>query len=289
MRWELGGRRALVTGASSGIGRALAQALAAQGVELAISARRKLELEGLADQIERSGKPRPVVLPADLSQRGQAEQLARQALESLGSIDLLINNAGVGLGGAQCVVGDADPARELFETNYWSALALMKALVPAMRERGQGALVNVASLASITPFPMTGHYASSKAALALATETLRMELAGTGVRILLVLPGPVETAMLAEAQAVRGLAHTIRRTPRGNPEVLASRIVRALRRGRKTLVYPASLGIARVLPTLALSAMRRMGRHIDVADPRMVRGGSGGDPVARDARAEFRS
>src|SRR5437763_6917676 len=124
MRIELAGKRALVTGASSGIGRGLAKALAAEGVRLAVSARRADALASLADEIEGAGGARPVVLPADLSQRGQAAALAARAAEGLGQVDILVNNAGVGIGGAQHLVGADEMARELVETNYWSALAL---------------------------------------------------------------------------------------------------------------------------------------------------------------------
>ena len=111
MKMKLAGKTALVTGASSGIGRGLAKALAAEGVRLAVSGRRADALASLADEIERDGGARPVVLPADLSQRGQAADLAARATAALGQIDILLNNAGVGISGAQHVVGDDDMAR----------------------------------------------------------------------------------------------------------------------------------------------------------------------------------
>src|SRR3954470_8204860 len=102
-KMQLFGKTALVTGASSGIGRSLARALGREGVVLAISARREQALVSLADEIEQDGGKRPIVLPADLSKRGQARTLAVSAVAGLGRVDILVNNAGVGIGGAQHV------------------------------------------------------------------------------------------------------------------------------------------------------------------------------------------
>ncbi|HXU68377.1 MAG TPA: SDR family NAD(P)-dependent oxidoreductase [Polyangia bacterium] len=287
MKMQLFGKTALVTGASSGIGRALAKALGKQGVVLAISARRKQALDTLADEIEKEGAKRPVVLTADLSKRGEAQLLGERAHEALGRVDILVNNAGVGIGGAQHVIGDDDMARELFETNYWSALALIRALVPAMRERQFGAVVNVASIGAFAPMPLAGHYCSSKAALSLSTEAMRMELRGAGVHVFNVQPGPVDTGMLAEMGAVPGADQFLGRMPRGNVDTLAKKIVRGLERGQRALVYPTSLGIARHLPTVAGRATEYVTRSIDVNDARMLRGGSQGDALAVEARAAF--
>ncbi len=144
---EMNGKTGLVTGASSGIGRELAKALARRGIRLAVSARRMERLEELAEEIAGKGLPKPIVLPADLSVRGAAKELARRAIEGLGRVDVLVNNAGTGVGGLQWVVGDRDEGRETFELNYWSPLAIVQELVPSMRERGTGAVVNVTSIA----------------------------------------------------------------------------------------------------------------------------------------------
>jgi uncharacterized protein len=287
MKMQLFGKTALVTGASSGIGRALAKALARQGVVLAVSARRKRALDELADEIEKAGGKRPVVLTADLSKRGEAQLLGERAITALGRVDLLVNNAGVGIGGAQHVIGDDDMARELFETNYWSALALTRALVPEMRRRQFGAVVNVASIGAFAPMPLAGHYCSSKAALSLASETLRLELRGSGVHVFNVQPGPVDTGMLAEMGAVPGAESFLARMPHGDADVLARKIVRGLERGQRALVYPSSLAVARHLPTLALRATAFATRSIDVNDGRMLQGGSQGDPLAIAARSAF--
>jgi uncharacterized protein len=228
-----------------------------------------------------------VVLTADLSKRGEARLLGERAAKVLGRVDILVNNAGVGIGGAQHVIADDDMARELFETNYWSALALVGALVPAMRERGYGTVVNVASIGAFAPMPLAGHYCSSKAALSQHTETLRLELRGSGIHVFNVQPGPVDTGMLAEFSAVPGGDQFLARMPHGDPEVLAKKIVRGIKSGQRALVYPTSLAIARHLPTVAVRATAFVTRGVDVNDPRMLRGGSQGDVLALEARNAF--
>jgi hypothetical protein len=273
MRYDLSDKSVLITGASSGIGHSTARALARKGARLAIASRGKVSLERLASQIEEEGGRRPVVLTADLSRRGNASELGGRAVEALGHVDVLINNAGVGLGGAQCSVGDDDAGRELFETNLWSPLALVRALAPAMRERGSGVVVNVTSMAAVAPFVLTGHYAASKAALTLATDTLRMELHGTGVHVLSVLPGPVATNMLTEAKEIPGMNGLLDLVPQGDPDELARLVVRAMERRREEIVYPRPLWFARTFPSITRLVWPLMNRKLDGNDTRVVKGG----------------
>jgi hypothetical protein len=282
--FELSGKRALVTGASSGIGRALARALAGEGVALAVAARRTEALDELASEIEATGRPRPIVLPVDLSKPGAAADLASRAIDALGGIDVLVNNAGIGIGASQWVGGDGDEARGLFETNFWSPLALTRALVPAMRERRHGVVINVTSMGKFTPFVLLGHYNASKAALAAATDALRFELRGSGVHVLEVVPGPVDTGMLAEANAVPGGETVYRGVPRGTPDNLARLTIRALQRRRTRLVYPRPLAIGHLLPGVVRAFASRRIQHIDATDPRILVGGSAGSEELLAAR-----
>src|SRR5438874_2666770 len=162
---ELTDKRVLLTGASSGIGRALAKELARSGARLVVAARRVELLQELADELATAGLPSPVTLRADLAVRGEATRLAAAGEAELGGVDILINNAGGGVGGSTWMVADDDKARQTLEVNYWSPLALIAALVPAMRERGSGAVVNVSSIAQVTNLWHMGHYCSSKAAM----------------------------------------------------------------------------------------------------------------------------
>ncbi len=292
---KLDGRTALVTGASSGIGWELAGALGARGLRLAISARRAERLEELAEEVARNGRARPVVLPADLSIRGAAKELAGKALGALGQVDVVVNNAGSGVGGVQWVVGDGDEGRETFELNYWSPLALIQELVPPMRDRGSGAVANVTSIAQVVTWGGLGHYNASKAALAMATETLRLELSGSGVDVLEVVAGPIATGMQGEARLVPGAGEALKRAPLGDPATLAKLTVRALERGKKRLLYPRSIGAAYNLPFIARAVtarqaarfIKRMGEEDRQLLSSVVRGGSAGDPMAQAARERW--
>src|SRR3954454_19829957 len=187
---QLRDRAVLLTGASSGIGRATASALAERGARLALVARTDPALQALAQEIISAGGHPPVVIPADLSVRSAAADVAAVAVEAVGKIDVLVNNAGGGVGGSQWAVADGDPAREAFEINVWAPLALIGALVPGMRERRQGVVVNVTSAAQTVTWPCFGTYAATKAAFALTTESLRLELQASGVSVVEFVPGP---------------------------------------------------------------------------------------------------
>jgi uncharacterized protein len=290
---EIEQSRVLLTGASSGIGRELAIQLGANGARLAIAARRRERLEQVAGEIARSGGVAPVVLAADLAQRGAAAALAAEAERALGAIDVLVNNAGGGVGGRLVAVGDDDVAREAFEVNYWSPLALIRALVPAMQARRHGAVVNVTSMAQVSTWPGFGAYAATKGAFGVATETLRMELADSGVHVMEVIPGPVDTAVQGETRLAPGIARMLDRSGLGDAGELARLIVSALERGRSRVIYPRRAGIAYALPMLARWEARRQAARaateVDLETQRaledlVIRTGSMGDDIARAAR-----
>jgi len=288
MSFPLDGKTALVTGASTGIGREIARELAACGATVAIAARTEPALVSLADEVAGAGKSRPVVLPADLTRRGAAAELAGRAQAALGGVvDVLVNNAALGVAGPEYVVGDGDAARELFEVNLWSALALIQALVPPMRARGAGAVVNLSSLLGAVPFNLIGYYAMSKAALSQATETLRLELRGSGVHVVHVAPGRIDTPMLAEFTLVLGSDGVFSGSPLGDPRELARRVVRAVVAGRRQVVYPRVLTLTRAVPTLSTRLVDRFSKPIDPATAPFTRSGSQGDPAARAAREAF--
>src|SRR5947209_18528826 len=131
--------------------------------------------------------------------------------------------------------------RDAFELNFWMPLALIAPAVPSMLARGDGAVVNVTSLAQVMAWPGMGHYSATKAALASATEALRLELIDSSVRVLEVIPGPVDTAIQGESRLVPGFQAATRRMPMGDAAELARLIVRALERGQPRLVYPRLL------------------------------------------------
>ena len=241
--YELEGKRTLVTGASSGIGRALASAMARQGARLVLLARRRERLELLADEIEAAGGLRPSVVVADLSVRGQAEAAARGILDELDGVDILVNNAGGAVGGSTWAVADGDEARADFEVDLWSPLALIGAIVPGMRRRGHGTVVNVTSLRQILVWPSFGQNGAAQAALAMTTETLRLELEPYGVNVVEVIPGPIETPVQGPTSLMPGIVDAIHgRLGTATPEELADRIVAATAEHRDRVFCPEESG-----------------------------------------------
>jgi short-subunit dehydrogenase len=261
-------KRVLLTGASGEIGSEVAKRLAANGAELVLSGRRAARLDRLAAEIAAAGGAPPLVISCDLSRPGAAATLARRALDEAGDVDVLINNAGTSIQGLTWVVGDRDAAREVFETNLWSPLALIAELVPAMISRGAGAVVNVGSMVQVSPFPHLGTYSASRAALALASQVLDMELGPRGVRVVEVALGPVDTPASQENRVLAGASEWLDGRPGlGTAEAAASAIVAAAEgNARGVTFYPRALRWPHRLPGLGRRYSRRMGRHADVHD-----------------------
>lgn len=259
---DLSGKTAVLTGASSGIGRELALALAARGAILALAARRADLLDDLAAQIEGTGAARPTVLPADLAVPGAATDLARRALDALDGVDIVVNNAGTNLTGAQTRLADSTAARAVFEVNLWSPLALTSALLPAVRAADSGVIVNVTSTVQAVPLPLLGYYAASKSALAQATRSLRLELAGTGIRVLEVVPGSTDTA-LRDIDELPWKSAPPKTFPPVAPASTAAAIVRALERGTQRVVHPRYSLLPLEIPALGRLVATIGGRRVD--------------------------
>lgn len=191
---ELAGRKALLTGATGGLGRAIAEALAGRGASLALSARRPEALEALAAELPGEGHS---VLPADLAEPEAAERLAAAA----GAVDVLVANAGLPGAGR---LDDFSPeeVRRALRVNLEAPMLLARALYPAMVERGSGALVFVASLAGKAASPQSSIYNATKFGLRGFALGLRTDLGPQGVGVSLVSPGFIrEAGMFAEAGA----------------------------------------------------------------------------------------
>jgi NAD(P)-dependent dehydrogenase (short-subunit alcohol dehydrogenase family) len=176
----MSGKRAIVTGCSTGIGRATAVELTARGYEVIATARRLDALDDLK-------VARTLALDVDSD---EAVAAARQAV---GPVDVLVNNAGFGVEGPVEAVPLSD-VRRMFETNFFGAARMIQAFVPAMREQGSGAVVNVSSVAGIAAGPMSGFYSASKFALEALSEALHIEVGHFGVRVVVIEPGSIETS-----------------------------------------------------------------------------------------------
>ena len=202
------GGTVLVTGASAGIGRELARQLAPRARALVLLARRAGHLEALrADLLAQHPHLQVVALPADLSDEGDVRRALTEAQEQAGPVDVLINNAGVG---DQALFDRADwpHTRQLLLTNVLAPVQLCSALVPAMVSRGRGGVLNVGSGAGLTVMPAAAAYAASKRFVDGFTEALRADLAGTGVVVTQVCPGPVDSEFDTVAGSVGGMTGT---------------------------------------------------------------------------------
>lgn len=244
---------ALVTGASAGIGEALAQRLATAGYDLTLVARRQAELRRVAEHLPRATV---VTQVADLSELDGLATLVGRAEERLGPVDLLVNNAGVQIVALTHEVSPEDGER-LLTVNVLAPLRLTHAVLPGMLARGRGTIVDIASLAALAPTLGMDHYSASKAALAAASEALRAEVAPQGIHVVTVYPGPVHTNM-ARAAVSRYAKDPTGILPVGNPATLATRIVRAIERRKARVIYPRAYVLARRLPGLTRWVMDRM-------------------------------
>ncbi len=189
--YSFDGKHVLITGASGGLGSALTKFLAEKGARLAVTSRSEKALSQLISELP--GKDNAVAITADLSQPQAAEKLAREAVASIGHIDVLINNAGLGY---FALMEEATPEnmRYLFEVNTFAPMALIQALLPQMKKRGSGRIINIVSCAGRVPIPTVGVYGGSKSALAVMTNTMRLELEPKGIDLINIYPGTVATA-----------------------------------------------------------------------------------------------
>jgi NAD(P)-dependent dehydrogenase (short-subunit alcohol dehydrogenase family) len=200
---SLENRTALVTGASRGIGAATARALDRAGARVALVARSREDLDKVAAGLGRN----PVVIPADLRKPDAAGEAAAHALEALGSVDILVNNAAAA---ARLATADTDAAiiDEMLAVNVRAPLLLIAALIPAMTEH-RGSIINLSSVSGLIGTPRRAAYAASKGAIDAATRSLAMELGPLGIRVNSVAPGVVDTALWASNKKVDGVVEAV--------------------------------------------------------------------------------
>ena len=187
MAGSLSGRAALVSGASSGIGEAVASTLAASGARVALSARRVDRLETLAERIAAAGGE-AIVLAGDIADERVATRIVAEAVERFGRLDILVNAAGVIQDGG---VENADLAqwRRVLDINLLASLYTSRAAIPTMRAQGAGDIINISSTAGRRASGVFGPYATSKFGLNAMSEGMRQEVGGYGIRVCVVEPG----------------------------------------------------------------------------------------------------
>ncbi len=194
----------MVTGASRGIGAATARALDRAGARVALVARSKENLREVATDLQHD----PVVLVGDLAVVDAPAQVAERALDALGRVDVLVNNAATA---ARIDTVDTDAAviDAMLAVNVRAPLLLIAALVPSMIEAGGASIINLSSVSGLVGTPRRAAYAASKGALDAATRSLAIELGPSGIRVNSVAPGVVDTALWAKNKAIQGVRETI--------------------------------------------------------------------------------
>ena len=226
--FRLDGRVALVTGASRGIGRAVALALAHAGADVVIAARKEADLQGVADEVRALGR-RALAVPAHLARRSDVDRLFDTALETLGRLDILVNNAATNPVFGPLVDVPEDAWDRIMALNVKGYLFAAQRAAQAMAPLGRGAIVNVASTAGLRASPGLGAYSVSKAAVIMLTRVLGRELAPLGIRVNCVAPALIETRF-SEAlwKNAENLSWYLKSTPlgrTGQPEEVAGAVV----------------------------------------------------------------
>jgi NAD(P)-dependent dehydrogenase (short-subunit alcohol dehydrogenase family) len=202
--FSLQGRTALVTGASRGIGAAIAAALDRAGARVALAARTVDALAQVAAGLDND----PVVLEADLADPEVPARLAACAEEELGSVDVLVNNAALG---GRMLLRDvtADVIDRMYAVNVRAPLLLVAALAPGMAARGSGSIISLSSVSGVVGTPHRNVYAATKGAIDAATRSLASELGPQGIRVNSVAPGVVDTDMWARNKAIAGVVEMV--------------------------------------------------------------------------------
>jgi NAD(P)-dependent dehydrogenase (short-subunit alcohol dehydrogenase family) len=190
---------AIVTGASSGIGEATAHCLAKAGYAVVVAARRAELLDRLVAEIHAQGGT-ALSVPTDLSDTEQTSALVQTALDSFGRVDVLVNNAGYSPPFALEQM-DRDAMRHVFDVNLLSGMQLIAELTPTMRERGGGRIINISSLSRYVGAPMVAAYAATKGGMEAMTACMRLELSPWNIKLIVIVPGFVDTPILETSQA----------------------------------------------------------------------------------------
>ncbi len=253
-------KQVVITGASSGIGKAAALEFAMRGANLVLAARRRELLEGVAGQCRQAGV-QCTTFVADVSDREQCRRL----MEAAGHVDILVNNAGFGIFDT---IAEAKPddLQQMMQTNYFGAVWCTQAVLPSMLARGDGTIVNVASIAGLMGYERMGGYCATKFAMIGLTEALRDEVIGRGVRVTMVCPGTVETHFFERAERGKMPCASRLSLPL-TPERVARAICDSAEDGRYQRILPFTAAIymrmKELFPRTAHFFMRRVSAALE--------------------------
>ena len=263
---KLDGKVVLVTGASMGIGEAIARVFAADGARLALAARSLDKLEALA----RSLPTEAIAIQSDVSQAEEIRAMVARTVDHFGRLDILVNNAAVGMY-ASVAEMKPDQFEHLLATNWLAPVRAIQAAVPHMRKQGGGTIINISSVAGKVALPWMGAYCASKFALNALSNSLRMELKPENIHVISVCPGRVKTPFIENAYkdfATQPLY------PGGiSAERVARAVLRAVHRRKREIVVPANNRLFGWLHGLFPALVDRA--IVWVLRPQMRKGGSG--------------
>lgn len=257
-RREIRGSRAIVTGASSGIGREIARQLAAEGAGVVLVARREDHLRELADVIA-AGGGRAETVVGDVTDPGIRQAAVDTARRALGGLDILVNNAGVG---AMGLFEDANPGRlrRLMEVNFFALAEMTRCSLPLLKEGNRPIVVNIGSILGHRGVPYNSEYSASKFAVQGFSEAIRTEFTRLGIDVLVVSPGTTETEFFDQVVEKTGAPNWPEHRPVSASHV-AHKTLRAIRRGKHEII-PYKWGVvfcwlARLSPRLTDRLMCR--------------------------------
>lgn len=191
---KLQGKTAVITGASSGIGAAIAKVLASEGANVVLGARRIDKLKEMEKEISNLGNGKALAVQTDMSNREDVENLVKQAKESFGNVDVLVNNAGQMLS-ATVKSGKVEEWERMIDVNVKGVLYGVNAVLPSMLEHSSGHIINIASVSGLEVTKMSTVYSATKFAVRAISTGLEKELARTGVRVTNISPGMVNTRL----------------------------------------------------------------------------------------------
>lgn len=260
-KWR--GKVVWITGASSGIGEALAKAFWKKGANLVLSARRASELERVCQELGHAPGQSVMSLVIDVAETQQAAGWVRQVMGVYSQLDVLVNNAGVSQR-SYAKETSLEIDRRIMEVNYFGTVALTKAVLPYMLKAGSGDIVVISSISGKFGFYLRSAYAASKHALHGFFESLRMEVWKEGLRVMLVCPGKIRTNISLNALTSDGSTHGVMDQGQDagkSPEALAERIIRGLERGEEEVNFGGgemkALWIKRFFPRLFSRLIRK--------------------------------